>query len=126
MTGIPDARSGSISGTAISALPVTLFTVPAGQIWRLWDAYVQMNMQGTSAMAVQSTLDLILEIQGGDTLVACSCTLINPSSGDSVYASLEQGGRALGPGTVVRLKTAFGLPANTVARATCGALWSTS
>jgi hypothetical protein len=127
MIGIPQARSRYITGQAVGTLPQTLFTVPAGQIWRLWAASVQLVFQPTAAIAALSALDAWVEIQGGDIVAATAAIMTaGPggfTTGISCGVTMEQGGRSLAPGSVIRV-VSTALPVNTIARITAGALWS--
>lgn len=126
--GLPNVRSSYIAGLAAASLPSTLFTVPAGKIWRLWDAEIQLNFRvGTTALTTQSNVDAWIEIQGGDILVATSAVLLTGDSNTGIFGrgKLNQGGRPLDSGSVIRA-VATALPANTVIRVTFGALWTTS
>jgi hypothetical protein len=125
--GVPQARTKYITGQSVGTLPVTLLTVPAGQIYRLWAASVQLVFQPTAAIAALSALDAWVEIQGGDILVATASIMTagpgGVTTGTFSEGNLDQGGRALAPGTVVRV-TSTALPVNTIARITAGILWS--
>ncbi len=127
IVGVPQARSRYITGQAVGALPQTVFTVPAGKIWRIWQASIQLVFQPTAAIAALSALDAWVEIQGGDILAATASVMTagpgGVTTGTFSGITMDCGGRALAAGTVVRV-TSTALPVNTIARITGGALWS--
>lgn len=123
MIGVPNARTKYITGQSVGSLPQTLLTVPAGQIFRLWQASIQLVFQVTSGIAALSALDTWVEIQGGDILAATASVLTAGDIGTWGGITMDQGGRILAPGTVVRV-VSTALPVNTIARITGGILWS--
>ena len=127
IVGVPQARTRYITGQSVGTLPQTLFTVPAGKIWRIWEASIQLVFQPTAAIAALSALDAWVEIQGGDILVATASIMTagpgGVTTGTFSGLTMSQGGRALAPGTVIRV-VSTALPVNTIARITGGAVWS--
>ena len=126
MSLVSNARNKFITGTQLGGLPVTLITVTAGQVWRLYQAVIQLSVETNSAfVAPPINIDEWIEIQGGDILTAVAVTITNPSSRQNIAVGMDLGGRAIPGGTVVRV-TGSALPANTVARLTAGLLYGTS
>lgn len=123
MIGIPNARTKYITGQSVGSLPQTLLTVPGGSIYRLWQASIQLVFQVTSTIAALSTLDAWVEIQGGDVLAATASALTAGDVGTWGGITMDQGGRLLPSGTVIRV-VSTALPVNTIARITGGILWS--
>lgn len=124
--GIPNPRNSYLVGQAISSLPKTLLTVPAGAVYKLWYAVIQLDFETLGAFTGTTTFDVDIIINGGDTLVSCSVTTALASLHISPGAvSSFLGGRPVSGGSLIQL-VGNPLPGNTIARLTGGITYSTT